>query len=515
VGSPAKGIPSARGPDAEGNLTWSTKRFIRGLALTIPLALGAWASVAGPAWLQAASTGHVPPLAAFESKVDRAAVSGVAVRAEPVPIEEAVTFPLKTVPGRRYLVDSADKPFLIHGDTAWSLIAQLTREETELYLDDRRARGFNAVLVNLIEHEFATNAPANFYGEPPFLTPGDYSTPNEAYFAHARWVVCKAAEKGMLVLLTPSYAGSGGSGQGWYREMVANGPDRLLHYGQYLGRLLRECSNVVWVHGGDYNLPRIELARAIAEGIQVTDPNALHTAHGSRNTAALDYWTDEAWLQINTIYTARPQSWTDDPVYGAALKQYSRTRVMPFFLIEGVYENEHGANERHLRSQAYQAVLSGAAGQVFGNNPIWHLDGGGLYDVPLTWREALNSRGALSMTHLRNLLSAMPWWLLEPDSDNGLLIDGLGPKEDRAVAARSADGSFAVLYLPSDRDIIVDLSQLAGPLISAHWYDPAEGQFTKADGSPLPASGSHRFRPDPGTNSSNFDDWVLVLGNPE
>ena len=90
---------------------------------------------------------------------------------------------------------------------------------------------------------------------------------------------------------------------------------------------------------------------------------------------------------------------------------------MPFFLIESAYENEHEATEQRLRTQAYQAVLSGAAGQVFGNNPIWHFDGPGLYPAPVTWQQALGSRGAQSMTHLRDLLTSLPWWQLEPDSE--------------------------------------------------------------------------------------------------
>ena len=123
--------------------------------------------------------------------------------------------------------------------------------------------------------------------------------------------------------------------------------------------------------------------RAIAEGIREVDPAALHTAHGSRETPALAYWEGESWLQVNNIYTAQPQSWSSSPVYAAALAQYARPERMPFFLIEGVYENEHEATEQHLACQAYQAVLSGAAGQVFGNNPVWHFDG---------WRSVLRRR---------------------------------------------------------------------------------------------------------------------------
>jgi hypothetical protein len=35
------------------------------------------------------------------------------------------------------------------------------------YLDDRAGRGFNAIIVSLIEHKFATNAPATRAGVQP------------------------------------------------------------------------------------------------------------------------------------------------------------------------------------------------------------------------------------------------------------------------------------------------------------------------------------------------------------
>ena len=184
---------------------------------------------------------------------------------------------------------------------------------------------------------------------------------------------------------------------------------------------------------------------------------------------------------------------------------------MPFFLIESAYENEHAATEQRLRTQAYQAILSGAAGQIFGNNPIWHFDSGGLYPAPVTWQQALSSRGAQSMTHLRDLLTSLPWWQLQPDAGGMLLTAGLEEGSERAVAARSADRSFALIYLPSSRVITVDLRQLAGPCVAAHWYDPANGQFLTAAGSPFDAAGPRRFGGDLGRNRSGFDDWVLLL----
>lgn len=438
----------------------------------------------------------------------------------------APTFPLVARPGQHYLEDAAGKPFLIHGDAAWSLIAQLPREKVDLYLDDRRARGFNTVLINLIEHRFSTNAPANAYGQQPFLTSGDYSTTNEKYFAHADWVLRQAADKGFLVLLAPSYTGFAGGPDGWYQEMKTNGPLRLREYGRYLGRRYRGFTNILWVEGGDYNPPDRDLVRAIAEGIREFNPQALHTAHCAPETSAREYWKEEPWLQVNGIYTygavfsavvkeyARGESWPWSLDYeeGGLWRLLGHTPArpsMPFFLIESVYENEHDATGQRLRTDAYHAVLSRAAGQVFGNNPMWHFDGPGLYPAPVTWQEALGSQGSLGMTYLRELLARVSWWLLEADLTNSFLTSGIGSGFDRAVAARAADRSFAIVYLPSARRITLDLGQLAGSRVAARWYDPRNGLFSEAERSPFPTTGSQSFRPDAGTQ----DDRVLILSS--
>jgi hypothetical protein len=414
-----------------------------------------------------------------------------------------VGFPLAVRPGARYLEDAAGEPFLIYGEAAWSLIAQLRREDVDLYLDDRRARGFNTLLISLIEHRFSTNAPANAYGQPPFLRAGDYSTPNEKYFEHADWILRRSAENGFLVLLVPSYMGFAGGSEGWYQEMAANGPAKLRQYGRYLGERYRHLSNIIWVHGADYNPPDKDLVRAIVDGIREFDPRALHSAQCAPETSAAAYWENEPWLDVNTIYTYTP-------VFSAALQEYARTNRMPFFLVESAYESEHGTTGQRLRTQAYHAVLSGAGGQIFGNNPIWHFDGPGLYPARTTWQKALGSEGTQSMTHLRSLFAAVPWWQLEPDVNNAFLIGGLGTGQDRAVAARAADRSFAIVYVPNVRSITLELDQLVGPLVSVRWYDPTNGEFSIVNESPFPAVGSHRFTP-VFRNASGSGDWVLVL----
>ena len=84
---------------------------------------------------------------------------------------ESPRFPLKVGPTGRYFVDQDDRPVLIQGDAAWSLIAAARREDVETYLDDCVAKGFNAIIVNVLEAYFAPNPPRNLYGDEPFAGP--------------------------------------------------------------------------------------------------------------------------------------------------------------------------------------------------------------------------------------------------------------------------------------------------------------------------------------------------------
>jgi len=400
----------------------------------------------------------------------------------------AARFPLHTEAGKRYLVDANGQPFFIHGDTPWSLIVQLTREQTDQYLEDRRLKGFNTLLVNLIEHEFAANPPNNAYGQGPFTIPGDFATPNEAYFAHAEYVITKAREKGMLVMLTPAYMGFNGGSQGWYAEMVANGEAKLRAYGRYLATRFAAHDNLLWVHGGDYNPPEKTLLRAVANGLRDVDTGPLHTFHGARGTSALAFLgTSEPWLSVNNIYT------DENTVVANAFLEYGRS-PMPFFLIEARYEDAATFNEAGVRTQAYQTVLSGGSGHFMGNNPVWQLGSG--------WQAALNSPGARTLAHLRSLFDSLPWWTLQPDTANALLTAGAGTGAARAVAARASNGAFALLYTPSVRTLTVNLAQLA--------YDPTRGTYSEDAGSPYESSGRRIFSP-PGGNADTAGDWVLRL----
>ena len=417
-------------------------------------------------------------------------------------------YPLKVSADGRLLVDQRDEPFLVQGDAAWGLIAAATIEDAELYLENRKQKGFNAVLVKLLEHRFVDRPPLNIYGHGPFTTPGDFSTPNEAYFAHVDRVIRKANEKNILVLLAPAYLGFEGGNEGWFREMKANGTVKLRNYGRYLGNRYKVFPNILWVEAGDFNPPTPELVRAVAEGILDNDPDHLHTAHCGRRNSAIDCFPDEDWLTVNASYTSFI-------TYEKVLEDYQRTPFKPFFLLDAQYENENGSTSTSLRAQAYWAILSGAQGQLFGNNPVWVFDGVPLHPPPYLWQEGLDDQGSRDMPRVTALFASRPWHRLVPDSTHQVLTDGFGSfgSNNYVTAASTPGGRLVMAYIPSTgtgrRTLRVDMSALSGPA-QGRWYNPTSGEYTPISGSPFANTDSRTFTT-PGNNGTGTNDWALVL----
>ena len=235
-------------------------------------------------------------------------------------------YPVKVGPDHRHLVDQSGAPFLVQGDAGWSLISGLTKEEAEKYLEARRRQHFNSIIVNLVEHEF--RGPVNRYGEPPFTTPGDFSTPNEKYFEHADRVIRKAQEKGLQIFVAPIYLGYIGTEEGWIEELLANGPQKAHDWGRFVGKRYRGFDNIVWIIGGDRNPDKArEDVDAVAQGIKETDDHHLQTAHCHPENSAVDQYRNEGWLDLNTTYTY-------GIVHQKLLADFNRQPAMPFVLIE-------------------------------------------------------------------------------------------------------------------------------------------------------------------------------------
>jgi len=114
---------------------------------------------------------------------------------------------LKVSDNQRYLATENNDPFFWLGDTGWLLPTRLSREETEVYLEDRRQKGFNVIQISVLHS--LRNA-VNFYGDTaitgqqidkPLVTPGSsFDDPIQYdYWDHIDYIIDIADKKGMYI----------------------------------------------------------------------------------------------------------------------------------------------------------------------------------------------------------------------------------------------------------------------------------------------------------------------------
>src|SRR5712664_1088597 len=346
--------------------------------------------------------------------------------------EASYIFPLKVSESHRYFVDQRGRPFRIHGDSAQSLIVNLTREEAAAYLDDRRAKGFNTLNVNLIEHKFAINAPKNINGDTPFTSPDNFAAPNEAYFVFADSIIDLAASKGMLVSLAPMYLGISGGPEGWWSALTNrfNTPEVCYRFGLYIGRRYKNRPNILWVIGGDFTPPPgsegEKRLHKFMEGIKAAGASQLWSGDWHAPCISTDVRAFASDMDVNAVYTYGIQG-SDGLTYGESRRAFNFSPPRPAYLKETGYEEEGWmpGDPTSVRSYEYWAVLGGAtAGLFFGHRDIWEFAtsrwSSGFMPNARPWQASLNSTGAFDMKRLGRLLDSVQWYKLVPSGMAGM-----------------------------------------------------------------------------------------------
>src|SRR5262249_43168524 len=160
----------------------------------------------------------------------------------------------------------------------------------------------------------------------------------------------------------------------------------------------------VWMSGNDFqSWPSSgddAVVRAVALGIRDNDDRHLHTVE-------LDYLVsgsldDPTWAPIIELNA----SYTYYPTYAQVLADYNRPNAIPTFMGEANYEYEHNAADEGtpqiLRRQEYWTMLSGAAGQLYGNRYTWPFVSG--------WESHLDTPGSLQMGYTKFLFQPRRWY---------------------------------------------------------------------------------------------------------
>jgi hypothetical protein len=108
----------------------------------------------------------------------------------------------------KHLVNSiTGQPVFLTGDSPQLLSIMLSNADVNTYLQDRAARGFNAIWVISTDQLDQTNPPKDFFGNVPF-DGAWFTNPDPAYWAHQDSVIQAAQSLGITVFLMPSFVGN-------------------------------------------------------------------------------------------------------------------------------------------------------------------------------------------------------------------------------------------------------------------------------------------------------------------
>jgi hypothetical protein len=443
----------------------------------------------------------------------------------------------------RFLMKHDGKPFFWLGDTDWELVHRLTREEAKEFIDKRSSQGFNVLQVVALA-EFSGIRQPNRYGDYPLnnedptqllITPGTDPSDSYAYdyWDHVDYVVDLAAQKGIFIGLLPTWgdkvAHMWGDGPIIFNEKNAEA------YATTLAKRYSKSSNVIWILGGDrpavykWKTGEVEkeyddrpVWRAMAKGIEsVLGKETFITYHPSGGPyRTIDYIHEEPWLDMNAFQSGHGSRETDP--WNWVVKDLSMKPQKPTLDMEPCYE-DHPVNPwdgkwtrqrgyftaYDVRARIYRGVFAGACGVTYGHHQIWQFLNKELYepvnigDTIIGWRKAAVAEAAGQMQYLKNLMLSRPYF--SRISDQTVIKSGKGKNyQDLLWATRDENGSYAMVYLPQNKAVTVDLGKVSGNKKNIWWFDVRTGKATAVKSKK--STGSQEFTP-----PASGTDWVLVI----
>ncbi len=416
---------------------------------------------------------------------------------------------LEVSENERFLQHDDGTPFFYLGDTAWELFHRLDREEADKYLENRRQKGINVIQAVVLAELDGLNQP-NPYNQTPLID-NDPAKPNDKYFEHVDYIVEKAAEKGLYIGMLPTWGDK--VNKKWGVGPVVFNKTNAEKYGRYLGKRYQDHPNIIWLLGGD-RVPEDteDIWRSMAKGILAHDTNHLMTYHPQGGRSSSKWFHNDDWLDFNMLQSGHSRY--NNPNYQQIQRDYNKTPVKPCMDGEPCYENhpvdwnpEKGwFDEYDVRKACYWALFAGAHGHTYGCHDIWQMMAPGRQPISSArnhWDEVLNLPGAWDMMHAKHLLLSRPFFNRVPDQS--LIADGQGEGTHHVQATRGDD--YAFIYIPTGRNIKINLGKISGDTVTAWWYDPRTGEAEKIG----EKENQGTLEVDPPGEPGKYNDWVLVL----
>lgn len=393
-----------------------------------------------------------------------------------------VKFPLKISPNGKHITDSHGSPFLMVADVAWQMLRKLNYTEAVQYMDIRKSQSFNTFLVQLLP---ALPNQKNYNKVAPFLD-NDFSKPNKAYFDYFEKIIIAAKERNLVVGIVVSR-------KSWNAIFDTQQEETWKSYGAYVGKSFAKYSNVIWIVSEEEYQNALQF-KAISNGIRSESDGQILA---SLNTCSPTNMNDDSTNRSDLKFII-PDSTVTPSEYAALAnwqKNSAEAALRPFLIANSEFPKEITDQSVLIRNQAYQSILSSAAG-------FCHMST--IKNFNPTWKANITKDGAEYIHELVKILKGIPWEYMQPDSPE-LLVDSLDKAEIGIVTL--SNKRMAMLYLPDSRPVKLNLSHLNGTDFGAVWYSPRTGR--RWNGGEFKSSNEALVQP---PDSQPDWDWILLIG---
>ena len=421
---------------------------------------------------------------------------------------------LKMSPGKRNVVHADNTPFLVVGDTPWSIPYRATTAQVTLYAKNRSTKGFNtALLISLQPDKFAEgpearNTVLGFDRAFEDLPNGSLDKLKPDYFQTLDSIIQILIAHELVPLYAPF-----AHGYGWKGETAIGSelpPDDYMRYCKYL--VARYGSQpAFWL----VNLDGNALAPGVKAGGETIEkwdgygqPVGLHYSPYDDYIASWAKGDSSCCFHYNRQFQAEP--WLDFQwaqtghegihLYHKVERMYDNQPTKAGMNGESTYEGMGGGKLGLGWWQGEDAWLQlmhgGTMGVVYGAASLWQWkitpDEPGWPEwtnSPVSWREALDLKGSNYVAAISKAFQGFDFTDMEKRWD---LTEG-----NRPLLAR--EGQFYVAYLNKGGKIKINGVPAGLPYF---WFNPVKGEFV-AEG----ISSTERL-----FEAADDQPWVLIIG---
>ena len=419
----------------------------------------------------------------------------------------------------RYLLKEGN-PFFWLADTAWLIFEKIDEAEAELYLRNRKEKGFNVIQATLI-HKWPER---NKDGDTPLIQ-NDFMQIDEtgAFWKRVETIVDIAASMDIYMALLPAWG-----------SIVKKGylnSENADHYLEFLIRHFGNKKNVIWLIGGDVKGEEaIDLFIHIGMRLKNECRDQLIGFHPFGRTSSSFWFHEMPWLDFNMFQSGHRRydqvnlkAWDDNegtPYYGEDNYKYvahdlSLLPIKPTLDGEPSYEQiPQGLHDEKepkwqswdIRRYAYWSTFAGAFGHTYGSNAVMQFytqtDKEGAYGITRSWQEEKDNIGSFCMGHLRKLMESVDF--INGRAKEDLLVSANKEKYEHISVFAGDDFIFCYDYLGIP--FTLDFSSYHGNM-KFYYMDPLSGGYGY-EGS---VTGETKVRFSPPEKLEGHNDWVLVL----